>query len=89
MPFCPPVYADVIGADGSARLGSMFNREDDIAMMSPCRGIDIAIDSYDIAPGLHRVVALDVCNKLVEVHLVSASRGHEGRSSRHFAYVYR
>jgi len=48
MPFCPPVYADVIGVDGRARLRSMFNREDDdITMVSPCRRIDITIDSDD------------------------------------------
>jgi hypothetical protein len=89
MSFCPPVYANVVGADGRARLGSMFNREDDITMMSPCRWIDITIDFDDIALGLHRVIALDLCNKLMEIHLVSASRGHEGWSSRHFARVYR
>ena len=62
----------------------MFDREDDITMVSPCRRIDITIDSDDIASGLHRMVALDLRNKLVEIHLVSASRGHEGWSTRHF-----
>ena len=89
MSFCSPVYANIIRADGSARFGSVLDREDDITMMSQCRWVDLTISSDDIASSLHSMVALDVCNKLMEIHLVSASRRHEGRSSRHFARVYR
>jgi len=87
MSFCSSIYANVIGADGKAPFGSVFYREDDITVMNPCRRIDITIGFDDIMLGLHRVIALDVCNKLVEVHLVSACIGHKG-PSRHFTRVY-
>jgi len=87
MPFCSSVYADVIDADGRARFGSVFYREDDITVVSPCRRIDITVGFDDIVLGLYCAIAFNVCNKLVKVHLVSACGGHEG-SSQHFTHVY-
>jgi hypothetical protein len=34
------------------------------------------------------MIALDVCNKLVEIHLVSAGKRHEGGSARNLAGVH-
>jgi hypothetical protein len=66
----------------------VFNREDDITVISQCRGVNPTVRFDDIALSPHNIVALDVCNKLVEIHLVSAGRGHEGRSRCNFAGVH-
>ena len=53
MPLCSPVYADVIVTDGRPYFGSVLNREDDIAVTSPRRRVDITVNFDDIALGLH------------------------------------
>jgi hypothetical protein len=63
----------------------MLNREDNITVMSECRWIDPAISSDDVASSLHNVVARDVRNKLVQIHLVSASSRHKAESMRNLA----
>jgi hypothetical protein len=88
MPFGPPVYANEIRGDGSAGFGSVFNREDDITVISQCGRVDPTVRFDDIALSPHNMVALDVCNKLVEIHLISAGRRHEGRSRCNFAGVH-
>jgi hypothetical protein len=85
MSFCSPVYAKIISAGGRARPGSVLNREDNITVMSECRWVDPTISSDDIASSLHNVVARDVCNKLVQIHLVGACKRHKAESMRNFA----
>jgi hypothetical protein len=80
-----PVYANIIHASESARFGSVLDGEDNITVMSECRWIDPTISSDDIASSLHNVVARDVCNKLVQIHLVGACKRHKAESMRNFA----
>jgi hypothetical protein len=87
MPLCSPVYADVIGTDRRPYFESVLNREDNITVTSPRRRVDITVNFDDIALGFHDVIVLDVCNKLVEVHLVSAGGGDNRWSRRHFAWA--
>jgi hypothetical protein len=80
MSFRSPVYANIIHADESPRFGSVLDREDNITVMSECRWVDPTISSDDIASSPHNRVARDVCNKLVQIHLVSASKRHKAES---------
>jgi hypothetical protein len=85
MSFRSSVYANIIHACESARFGSVLDGEDNITVMSECGWIDPTISSDDIASSLHIVVARDVCNKLVQIHLVSASKRHKAESMRNCA----
>ena len=85
MSFCSPVYANIIGAGESARFRSVLDREDNITVMSECRWVDPTIGSDDIASSPHNRVARDVCHKLIQIHLVSASKRHKAESMRNFA----
>jgi hypothetical protein len=53
----------------------VFNREDNITVISQCGRVDPTVCFDDIALSPHNMVALDVRNNLVEIHLVSAGRG--------------
>jgi len=85
MSFCSPVYANIIRAGGSASFGSVLDREDNITVMSECRWVDPTISSDDIASSLHNRVTCDVCDKLVQIHMVIASKRHEAESMRNCA----
>ena len=77
MSFCSPVYANIIGAGESARFGPVLDREDNITVMSECGWVDPTISSDDIASSSHNRVARDVCNKLIQIHLVGTSKRHK------------
>ena len=85
MSFCSPVYANIIRAGALARFRSVLDREDNITVMSQCRWVDPTISSDDIASSPHNRVAHDVCNKLIQIHLVSAGKGHKAESMCNFA----
>ena len=73
------VYTEIKGADGCAHFGSVFDGENDETVRSETRGprrVDITLSLNDMASGLHYLIVLYKCNKLVEADLVSASRGH-------------
>ena len=88
MSFCSPVYANEICAVEGAGFGSVFNREDDITVIGQSRWVDPTISFDDIASSSHSVIALDVRNKLMEVHLISAGRRHECRSMRNLLDIH-
>jgi hypothetical protein len=88
MSFCSPVDANTIRGDGTAGFRSVFNRQNDITVISQGRRVHISICFDDIALSPHNIVMLDVRNKLVEIHLVSAGRGHEGQPTCNFARVH-
>jgi hypothetical protein len=66
----------------------VFNCEDDISVIGRSRWVNPTICFDNIAFSPHNMVALDVCNKVVQIHLVSAGRGHEGRATGNFAGVH-
>ena len=88
MSFCSPIYANKICAEWSAGSGPELNREDDITVISHSRWVNPTISLDNIALHPQSTVALDVCDKLVEIHLVSASRRHEAWSMHNFTATH-
>lgn len=88
MSFRSPVYTNKVCGGGGPGFGTMIDGEDDIAVISQSRSVDPTVSFDNIALSLHLLVALDVGNKLVEIHLVGTSWGHEGWSTRNIARVH-